>query len=70
MQGKKVDYSKAIDECRRLIAELDAEIARMPEFKRGTLWHTDRERSREGLVERLAQLEEWSRQARNEPSEN
>lgn len=47
----------AIGEIDQHLADLDGDLARMPEFKRGTPWHTDRVRARQGLVERRARLE-------------
>jgi len=42
----------AMAEIDQHLADLDNDLRNMPEFKRGTPWHTDRTRARAGLVER------------------
>jgi hypothetical protein len=48
--------SAALAEIDGHLADLDSDLARMPGFKRNTLWHLDRVRAREGLVERRERL--------------
>jgi hypothetical protein len=56
MSAKTTRLAAAIRENAELLANINGDLERMPAFKRGTPWHTDRVRAREGLLRRREML--------------
>lgn len=46
-----------LEQVREYVAALQGEIARMPHWKNGTQWHTDRVREIEAMERTIARME-------------
>ncbi len=60
---QKTGINTAIREVQELLANLNGDLARMPGFKRGTPWHLDRVRAKQGLLDRLETLRNLDRES-------
>jgi hypothetical protein len=56
MNARTTRLAEAIRENAELLANINQDLDRMPAFKQGTAWHTDRVRAREGLLKRREML--------------
>jgi hypothetical protein len=52
MDARTTRLAEAIHENAELLANINGDLDRMPAFKQGTAWHTDRVRAREDLLRR------------------
>jgi hypothetical protein len=52
METRTTRLAEALRENAELLANINQDLDRMPAFKTGTPWHTDRVRAREGLLRR------------------
>jgi hypothetical protein len=48
--------ARALAENQQMLTAIEGDLERMPEFKRGTVWHMDRVRELQALLARREQL--------------